>query len=306
MKFLKRITAALAVAALALAPIASAQVNVNGIQVLPFKAKYVSHAVTAADTDQALLIKYFGAGGTSTTTVAVEADSNLTFVVNGAAYAGFECPVSGDLGGVIDVSDAACNTLGEVVDVINATATSFSTGYFRATILAGLRSDSSNAVLLADAADTEVTTPLGEVVFHDSSTTDDTVIGLWPREEVGKSLFLPQGGSRVPVNTFANSDSVLQYYHENITNAGTVGNIEVYCVKENYLDAKSVSSETATLIYTEAGAATTVTGLINEFNYAGGGLHCQGGKIVVKLLASGADTSALTVFGTGFLAPAQP
>lgn len=142
------------------APLAIAQyAGVNGVFLSPFPAQPVSTVRSGQDADPVLYIKYFGPGGSATTTVAVEAGGELTFVVNGAAYTGFECPVSGALGGVIDVTHANCNTLGTVVDSVNATAASFATGYFRAVIAGGLRSDSSNNVFLADAADTEVTRP---------------------------------------------------------------------------------------------------------------------------------------------------
>lgn len=308
--FLKR-QAALLLAAMLVAP-ALAPVNVDaqgaqvpGIAIQPFRAVPVSQTSVAADTDPMLYVKFFGPGGvTSTTTMAVEANGDLTFVVNGAAYAGFECPVSGALGGVIDVSDAACNTLGEVVDIINATAPTFSTGYFRAVIAAGLRSDSSDTRGLADAADTDVNTPNGDVIFYDSSVDDDIAIGLWDSSK-GIQNWIPGSvypSARLPKNPWADSDSVLLYYSENITNAGTVGNIEVHCTTENYNDGKALSSESDRVAYIEAGAATTVTGKIDEFLNAGG-LHCAGGKLWVRLLASGADTSAQTVIGTGYRAP---
>jgi hypothetical protein len=300
---LKRGVTAALVALLTLFPLAglapqgaSAQgVNLQGIQVVPFNYVPVSNIVTAVDTEAALYIKYYGPGGASTTTVAVEADGNLTFVVNGAAYTGFECPVSGALGGVIDVSDSACNTAGEVVDIINSTATTFSTGYFRAVIAAGARADDINASWLADAADTEVTTPTGERVLWDSSDLDDSQVGLW-NESLGIRNWI--SGTRVPSNAFADRDSVLLYAHENLTNAGTITNIEIHCTVENYKDG-GTGSETDSIIYLEAAGATTATGLVNEFTNAGG-LVCRGGKLWMRVLASGADTSAQTLFVTGY------
>ncbi len=162
-------------ALLASATVASAQNPVS--PVLYQSVTPVSRARAAADIEPALVIKYFPPKGqsafTGTTTVATAATS-LAFVVNGAAYSGFEAPVSGALGGVIDMTDASANTLGEVVDVINSTPTTFSTGYFRAAIVAGLRSDvTSTLAFVADAADTDVTTPGGEVIYWDTSVLVD-------------------------------------------------------------------------------------------------------------------------------------
>lgn len=285
-------------------PPATAQgANINGIQVAPYRAKYISQTNTAADTDIAGYVKFFGPGGvTSTTTLDVSAagTGDLTFVVNGAAYTGFECPVSGALGGVIDVSDAACNTLGEVADIINSTAATFSTGYFRMVLGNALRSDSSNATILADATSTAVATPNGQTLLWDSSVNDDISVGLWD-STIGIQNWIPLGGKKLPSNPFSDTDSVLLYYSENITNAGTITNNEVYCVTEKYKDG-GAGSETVRVAYLETAGATTATGKIDEFLNAGG-LHCQGGKLVVRVLASGADTSAETVILSGYKAP---
>lgn len=305
MKYVTRLFAVLG-ALLALPSVVSAQsgANIRGIQVAPFEGKRVAQTVSAADTEPVLFIKYFppvgSATGASTTTVAVEANSDLTFVVNGAAYTGFECPVSGALGGVIDVSDAACNTLGEVVDIINSTAKTFSTGYFRAAIANGLRTDTSDSNFLADAADNEVTTPSGEVVLWDSSNADDINLALLDRNLGGREYF-PEGSRGVVKNPFADSVNVLQYASIQVTNAGTIGDYEVHCVVENYLDGGK-SSEVDNIIYKEAGAATTVVGKVDEFLNAGG-LDCPGGKLLLRALASGADTSVFNGVLTGYRAP---
>lgn len=277
---------------------ASAQgANLQGIQVAPFNYTPVAQITTAVNTEPALYVKYFGPGGnTSTTTLAVETDGNLTFVVNGAAYTGFECPVSGALGGVIDVSDTACDTAGEVVDIINATATTFSTGYFRAVIGAGARADVIDGAYKDLAASTNVDRPQGQTVFWESATLDDSQVGLWDAN-LGIQNWI--NGPKLGKNPFADRDSVLLYAHENITNAGTVGNFEVHCTVESYNPGSTPGSEVDTVIYLEAGAATTVTGKIDEFLNAGG-LACRGGKLWVRLLASGADTSAQTLFVTGY------
>lgn len=305
-KSLNLAVAGLAVAALLVntpAPVVNAQAGgVNGIFVVPFKAVPVGQIYTAADTTPQVYVKYFAPPGstipTATTTLAIEADGNYTFVVNGAAYAGFECPVSGALGGVIDVSDAACNTLGEVVDTINSTAATFSTGYFRAVIANGLRSDSSDATGLARAASTLVSTPEGQVVFWDSSANDDQEAGVWD-STIGIQRWI--NNNKLVPNPFFNTDSVLTYAHEKITNAGTITNFEVHCTVENYKDG-GVSTETDRIIFLKAGGATTVAANIDEFK-DNGGLVCSGGKLWVRLLASGADTSATEVFTYGYQRP---
>jgi hypothetical protein len=285
-------------ALLALAPLAvhaQGTANFNGIGVSPFQYVPVATVDTTAATEPLFYIKYFGPSGTSTTTVASTA-TTLTFVVNGAAYTGFECPVAGALGGVIDTSNAACDTAGEVVDIINATSPTFATGYFRAVIGAGTRASTSNNTMVTDAADSEVTTPKGEVIYWLQATEDDNYIGLW---DYNKGFLNWSNGQRLPKNAWADSDTVLLYASEKITNAGTITDFEVHCTVENYLDGQSLSSEVDNIIYLEPAGATTAIGKIDEFLNAGG-LACRGGKMWLRVLASGADTSAQQLLVTGY------
>jgi hypothetical protein len=298
-KTMKTILKSFALAALlAIAPAwASAQgtANFNGIGIAPFQYLPVSAIDTTAATEPLFYIKYFGPGGTATTTVA-STGTTLTFVVNGAAYTGFECPVSGALGGIIDTSNAACDTAGEVIDIINATAPTFATGYFRAVIGAGTRASTANATMVTDAADTEVTTPTGEVIFWLQATEDDNYIGLW---DYTKGFLNWTNGQRLPKNPNADTDTILLYASEKLTNAGTITDFEVHCTVENYLDGQTTSSEVDRIIYLEPAGATTVIGKIDEFLNAGG-LTCRGGKMWLRVLASGADTSAQQLIVTGY------
>lgn len=300
-KFLTSLGLIAATVALAVLPalaVSQASNVVFGVQVQPFKAVPLGAAISAADTSPALVIRYKGT--TADPSIAVEADGNLTFLVGDAAYDGFECPVSGALGGVIDVSDAACNTLGEVVDIINADAN----GDFVAIIAAGLRADSSDDSFLADADDTDVSSVNGEVVYWDASVLDDNEFVLVTQGRSQAQYSLDAFGSFgtaerlfLPKNPFNGQDTVLLYANETITNAGTIGNFTAYCVVEQYL--ASGGSETVTTLYAEAGAASTAQGQINEFLNAGG-LVCRDGKIVVRIAASGADTSAVSMAGYGY------
>lgn len=282
-----------------------------GLQVVPIQP--VSHVRTAADTAPQMVIKYFpGANttaSTSATTVAVESDGNLTFVVNGVAYAGFECPFSGALGGVLDVSDAECNTAGEIVDIINSTPKTFSQGYFRAALAASLRSDvMSTQAVLADAADTEVTRPEGEIVYWDSSALDDEEVIMWDMNIGAKNAMSEKG---LPANPNANEITFVQYFGEKLTNAGTLSAATCYAVKENYVQGRGCNSasdcgqgsEDVRTIYTEAAGATTVLATsLAEFPY---GFYAKDEKVFCRVTASGADTSAWELVISGFTFPYQ-
>lgn len=80
---------------------------------------------TVDDGDIALVCWYVGTGAGGFLTIA--ADGNLAFESPDVSTADttFECPVSGGLGGIIDVSDAACNTVTEVLNIINTPSSNF-------------------------------------------------------------------------------------------------------------------------------------------------------------------------------------
>lgn len=272
------------------------------------KLQPVSASITAADTDVALVIKYFppAGGGAGVPTVAVESDGNLTFTVGGSAYAGFELPVSGALGGVIDVSDTEADTLGEVVDAINSTPTSFATGYFRAALVGALRSDSSNDSLLADAADTDVARPdLGEVIYWDSSTLDDNTVTLWD-ESKGASYFI--GSRGINGNPQADTNYLVQYARGTSTNAGTVGDFTIFAAKTIYNTGGGCNaagdcgsgSEVVRTVYVEAHATTEDDNTSAEFP---NGFFTKGERVIARIDASGADTSAIGLQISGYSFP---
>jgi len=292
--FLKILAVAVAAAVAFSAPLTPVSA-----QALPFTVparSYIADLNITLDNTPIFAIKYVGTGNAAT--VAVEADSNLTFVVNGVAYNGFECPVAGPtLDGVIDVSDGACNSAGEIVDVINNDVNHL----FKAVILTGTRAEVVTAAtaLLADAADNDVTRPEGEIVYREQAGVDDSYVPFWGNNVATQGIlpWLPVGATELNPNPFRNTDTVLLYGHFNVTNAGVITNIEAHCTVENY-NSRGNSSEVDTVVFLKAGAATGVTALINEFLY--GGLHCQGGKFWFYEEASGADTTANTLLVNGY------
>lgn len=303
---MRKLFAVLALA-LGIASVAPAQ---SVAPFFPAKVTPVSSSVTTQDSTPALVIKYFAPQGVAnaagTTTVATAATS-LTFVVQGAAYAGFEAPVSGALGGIIDMSDASANTLGEVVDIINSTPTSFSTGYFRAVIAAGLRSDVvSTLAFVADSADTDVSQPGGEIIYWDSSVLDDDDLLLANNQDKLGVQLLP--GRDVPkFGPFANTNTVIQYAFSSVTNAGTVGNYTIYGVKERYNSGEGCSStgcgsgseEVRVIFVADAVTSGSGTNSTSGVQF----LLASGEKVFVRVDSSAADTSARLQSITGYTYP---
>ena len=284
------------------APAVHAQSN-SLPQVLALQpAKYISNQYTGITTTPWLYIKYVGTAATNS--VAQTLNTSIVFQEAGAAPASgtLKCPTGGTLG-TIDVTNAACDTLGEVVDVINSSVSAAGTHDWQAVIGAALRSDTSQKLLNLSA--TNAAGPAGVAIYDSIATSaQPSDIPFWGPDSLGIQYWLAPGAKRITKNPFSETDTVLQYGHFNVTNAGTVGNISVYCVVEQY-NAIGNSSETASVIYLEAGAATTVTGKIDEFLNAGG-LHCQGGKMFVREAVSGAATSAETLLVTGYQTKFKP
>lgn len=296
-KFLKALAVTLMVASFAVLPaiVTSQGFDLYGLLVQPFRSTPVSDGIFAADSSVMMYIRYTGSGVPEVTL----ATSTLTFTVDAVAYDGFECPVVAPLGGAIDVTNAACNTVGEIIDIINADVH----GDFIAVAAAALRTDIATAAILPDGADVDVSTPNGEIVYWDSSTLDDETMVLVDRNYGGRTWWgnLPQHQIRLKNNPFANSESVLLDGWEQFTNAGNLTDSTVYCVVENY--NTTGSSEEVFTIYYEAAAATTVLGTLAEIREHG--RRCEGGKILWRVAGDSADMSAWNFGMYGYRRPTQ-
>lgn len=204
------------------------------------------------DTGIAALVRYVGSN--SSATVAVAANGDLTFQVGGAAYSGFECPVSGGLGGIIDVSDAACNTLGEVIDTINGNCTGCSSD-FRAVLVDSLRTDSSNDTLVTfSATETTLTKGVQLNIDTDVALLDSRALVL-NRTDISGYLGGPPN-FRLLENPNGGTNPSLRYYSITSTYGSGTSTSTIYSVK---VSNKTAGSETATVLYgPQAAGATTV------------------------------------------------
>jgi hypothetical protein len=215
--------------------------------------KYLS----AVSTDTALVVRYVGqaAGGGE---IDVAAGGDITLTVGGAADTSTECPIAGAYGGVIDVSDASCNTLGEVCDAIN-----FSDDWVCA-IVAGLRTDSSNNTL----SDTTLNADAkgGANLPWDTAVALQMTQALIPDETLAGFATMDVALPRLLENPFKDSQAALFYFSGNITTSGAA-TISIYSVAvKNVKPAINTAgtgftgaSETVTTLLSVPGGATTVT-----------------------------------------------
>lgn len=263
---------AVAAAALALAltiPIPTPTLHAQGVvDVARFMpATPVFNSLGADDLDVAIIVKYVG---TSTSAdVAVAADGDLTFRDTAVAEDDFECPVSGGLGGVIDVANAACNTLGEVVDTINGACTGCTSTNWRAVIVDGLRSDSSNDALVTIAA-TEATGVDGLLLKRDTDVIFTSEIALIPQEY--RTSIKPWLGGRVTndppfvENPFASTQTRFTIANFTSTYAAGSSAYEIYSVKMR-LRHGAVGQGEEYKVYSTANAATTVNKIHDYTSY---------------------------------------
>jgi len=262
-------------------------------------------SITALDTNEAVLVKFAGANSFAKLAVA-DATGDLTFTqddVDGTtASTELECPVSGALGGIIDVSDAACDTMGEVLDVINKSAS------WRAVLLGALAADTSNNALVLLAASQGVQKADGLILLGESTVTFEVTIALTQFKKAQDYL----GGRAVPglaLVPFKNPFDQYQAALEFATLASTYGSgtssIEVYSVVGKFSPDRTYT-EVATKIYSVAGGATTAAKVLKQYTDFGqyGLLGAQGAKLVVKLDNSLAMTApAVVVSGREFEYP---
>lgn len=257
-----------------------------------FRGNNVGGYVSAISTHTALLVRYVGAtanGGT----VTVAAGGNLTFaqgpVGSSTADASVTCGAGGN--GVIVVANAACDTLGEVVDVLNATTN------WRAVILDGLRSESSNDTL-AVLAETAANSIQGLGLLGDTAVSFDVVYAATPYRTIDAYL---DGTNQLMVKSPYNGSAALMFKAITTSTYGSgTSTFEVFSCNERYrTNASTAGVETCTTIWTEANGATTVA---KTFDFGGYGLRTKNdGKLVIRLNNSAANTvSTMPVYALHF------
>lgn len=243
------------------------------------RVSWITRGVGADDLDVPLLVKYVGTSASGKVEVTVTTgDITFTSGASGseAADTSLECPVSGALGGIIDVSNAACDTMGEVADIINASTN------WRAVILDGVRADSSNAALVTMAA-TAANRPDGLELKRDTSQIFLSRVLVAP-PEARKMTFYLKDRSTLIENPFQQLTTVL-FNHQSVSTYGSgTSNIEYYC---SLVSHKAAGAETTTSYVTPAGATTVASSLNYPF-----GMGCPVGWRLVSAVTNSAAMSS--------------
>ena len=261
----------------------------------------VASRITGTDTGIALLIQYVPTpGGTEGPSglVEVAADGNLIFTSGTlgaeAADTTLECPVAAPLGGIIDVSNAACDTLGEVVDIINGSTG----GVWKAVILDGVRTADAdctgNGCLLAAGA-TQATSTRGLPLYWDTSEVEsggEQYMALTPFTEM--TNYLDNRNYKLHPEPYIGYRTGLFDLASTATYAGGAVTINIYSVKGR--NSESGGSEVVTTLWSQGAGATTVE---QTLSWPFGLWAKKGEKLVVGYSRSTNAITALKAVGSG-------
>jgi hypothetical protein len=235
-----------------------------------------------------MLIKYIGTGSAAT----VEIDGATGDIELEVADVADNTNVdqasvcAGGTAASLDVSDAQCDTFGEVVDLINAST------HWRAVLVSALRSDSTNNTMTV-LAESQATRTDGLTLYIDSAVADWAGNALVPQgcltnircymTPQGKLLENPFGGKRVSLRFF-----------QGLSTFDSASLFKVYSVK---VSNKAAGSETVTTVFQSATGASTVNAVAQALvNAALPGRPHE--KMIVRI-ESTAATSAFSIQALG-------
>lgn len=251
-----------------------------------------THATQAGDV--ALLIKY-NPGSASLTKPSGTVQVTTTTLLFKSGAAGAEaadslvtCP-SGGTGGTIDLTNAACDTIGEVVDIINASTSD----RWKAVNYASLRTDGTNDKFVAAAAASANAAAGLQVVWDTSKTLFAGGVLLPAGADIRPFLNNAYALNPKPAQ-FELNRAALVYAEAALT--GTTPNFRVYSVAPVFSD--SGSSETVTLLYDKRIVTATVTS-VGFTGYPI--LGRKGEKMLLRTVATGSAAAPyLYAYGSVF------
>lgn len=259
--------------------------------------RYASAVSRSNADDQNVAFVIYYVGSSASGKVAIAANGDLTFTEGDegseAAVDDFECPVSGALGGVIDVSDSACNTLGEVMDIVNVSGSGF-----RIVPVDGLRTDSSNDTYVTISA-TQVNSEKGLSVNYDTDVALFTSIALTSSPDDISNMIEPVSGKLV-ANPYLGQRAVLFKANGTSTYGSGTSTWQVLSVAPNY--KVGTSTETVTTLYTQPAGATTVN---NSLALPDLGLIGRRDEKLILRIANSAAAASTTINANALVLPSR-
>ena len=230
----------------------------------------------------AMLVKYVGTAAPSATTdVAVAGGGDMTFRIAGVADAAMNTVAAGSLcgatPGTLDLStpDATCNSLGEVVDVINASGT------WIAVLVDGMRTDLTDNTLTTFGV-TAGAVVKGVAIYSDEAVAIHPGLALLPAGcQTDIRCFVTPAG-KIIENPTAGAQTDLRWV-AGYNTWNTTSNFFIYSVKS--ANRKGGGTETVTTLWQEATGATGTNKQLTQFQYFGllGRPH---EKVIVRMVVT--------------------
>lgn len=250
----------------------------------------VNGTITADDVDIAILIRYVGAQASGT--VAVTAgDLLLKHGVLSSEIADTTITGCGGTAGTLDVDNAACDTMGETLDRINASAN------WRAVRLDAVRSDVLAGARLNALAATQANTVAGLGLVWDTNVAFMVTRALLP---LGFRTIEPYlggpGGTTITPNPWAGRQTYIQYFNGTSTYGSGTSTIQFIEDPISYAPAGEVAP--SSVVFSVAGGGTATNKIITDFAYVP--FTCNPSVRCLVRINNSAAASVVTIVAGGY------
>jgi len=256
---MKKLLAYAALAALALSITGNRGVEAQVVSLSAYPVVPVNAAVFADDTDAAFLIRYVGTGASGTVEISAD-DVLLKHGALGSEVADTTITRCGATDGTLDTGDADCNTLGELVDSINASAN------WRAVRQDGVQSDTVAFLLTLSA--TAANTRAGVAIAWDTSEKFASTRALLPvgfRNDISRYLLGQGTATTIRRNPFQGRQFKLYYANATSTYASGTSAIEFIEDPVSFTTTLAGETDSDAVVFKVAGGATTANKVISDF-----------------------------------------
>ena len=251
----------------------------------PFRGTLVRpvfSAVSVDDTDAMMIIKYVGDQSSAATVTITTATALIAFLRAGIAdttiNTGATC---GAVVGTIDGTDGDCNTVGEIVDMINAS------GNWRAMPLDSLRSDATTANIMNTTASCNAKQPAGCPVPRD---TNGATLWHFTRALTScrdASCLWPGLGASTQQNPWKGTYTVLWNWYYRTSYGGGTSVVRIYSV----VPSSAGGGETVATLWAGTAGATNTFQTLGPTVWPYGLIGPPDAKLVLRVI----DDQTMTV-----------
>lgn len=275
------------------------------------RATVVGVTHTAVSNYVPLLIKYVGSQASATVTVSAGGDITLK---HGAASAEVvdttvECDASiaasGSRSGILDLStpDAQCDTMGEILDIINDSPN------WKAVLLDAQRGSATDNVFITLSETAGATAADGLGLLGDGTVSFFDSIALLPPEQRKMGYYLTYtGSSGAKLRPDPYAGYIPTFFYANVTTTYGSGSsqYDLYCIR--VLFDPNTNNETETVAAQSTGFANAATTVLKEHTlFSTWGYQCpRNTKLVARVTNSAAMTAVVhNVYGKLYPVPTR-